>query len=333
MTGRTEPLLSVREASLGFGIDGKLFVATKGVGFDVRTGEALGLVGESGCGKSITLRSLVGLQSPAHILEGQAMFEGEDLFTAGRRSLQRIRAARIGMIFQDPGRSLDPVMTVGAQIGEILRVRARMGRAEARREALDLLDRVGIPDPTRRYQSYPHEMSGGMRQRVTIAMAIALKPALILADEPTTALDVTIQDQILALLGDLQREMRTAMILVSHDLGVIAETCDNVAVMYAGRVVEYGSVAAVLRAPRHPYTRALLAALPTPEAALEQTRLSAISGQPPELGGDPAGCPFQPRCPVALAECLTTQPIWIDPDPGGQRCACLRVQNGSRLGA
>lgn len=330
MSADTAPLLSVRDLRIGFGVDGELAIAVDGVGFDVSAGETLGLVGESGCGKSMTLRSLIGLQSPGHVLAGRACFEGSDLLEMDANAMRRIRGLRIGMIFQDPTRALNPVMTIGDQIVELLQVKKGMARRAARARAAELLDHVGIPAPEQRMRDYPHQMSGGMRQRVTIAMVIALRPALVLADEPTTALDVTIQDQILTLLAELQAETQMAMILVSHDLGVIAESCERVAVMYAGHVVEYGAVRDVLTTPRHPYTQALLEALPVPEAALHQDRLTAIPGHPPDLTNKPSGCPFSPRCPVAQTECATIQLRWLDADATEHDAACLLVDRGER---
>lgn len=298
-----EPLLSVRELSLGFPNGGQYLRAVDRASFDVSVGETLGVVGESGCGKSLTLRSLIGLQRPAEILGGSAMFRGRDLLQLTDKELMEVRESQVAMIFQDPASALNPLLTVGGQVAEVLRVKRDMSRKEAAAEAVILLDRVGIASAERRTRDYPHQLSGGMRQRVMIAIAIACNPALLLADEPTTALDVTIQDQILALLEDLRVTYEMALILVSHDLGVIAEACDQVAVMYAGRVVEYGTVSDVLAAPQHPYTEALLNSVPPLDPSASQERLRTVGGQPPQLGNAPAGCSFAPRCSYAEPRC------------------------------
>ncbi|WP_084210702.1 ABC transporter ATP-binding protein [Pseudonocardia acaciae] len=257
-------LLAVSGLTIGFPTGSDHELAVRGVGFEVMAGETLGIVGESGSGKSLSLRALLGIvPAPGVVLGGSATWRGaSDLLTLGRRGWREVRGRQIAMIFQDPQDSLNPVYTVGDQLGEVLTRRAGLTRGDARRRAVELLTRVGIPAPERRLRDYPHHLSGGMRQRVMIAMAIACEPALLLADEPTTALDVTIQDQILRLLADIQAESGMAAIMVSHDLGVIAQSCDRVAVMCAGRVVESGTVDEVLSAPRDPYTAGLLAAVP-----------------------------------------------------------------------
>jgi oligopeptide transport system ATP-binding protein len=272
--------------------------AANGVSFHVYAGETLGLVGESGSGKSVTCRSVLRLvPHPGEIISGSILFGGLDLLALSARELRRVRGSEISMIFQDPMSSLNPVYTVGDQIAEPLRLHRKMGRKQARQEAIRLLDRVGIPSAAERLDAYPHEFSGGMRQRVMIAIAISCRPKLLLADEPTTALDVTIQDQILALLRELQAEEGMAIVLVSHDLGVIAQASSRVTVMYAGYVAEQAATADLFQRPRHPYTVALLNALPELAARRSGRRLVPIEGQPPDLAVLPPGCPFAPRCP------------------------------------
>jgi len=290
--------LGVRELEVAFpGAAGEVRAARR-VTFGVRHGTTLGIVGESGCGKSVTLRALCSLvPDPGRVLGGAIELDGR------RYSGEELAAARgteIAMIFQDPSMSLSPVLSVGAHLGEVLRVKRGMRPRQSRAEAEALLDRVGIPNAAARLRAYPHELSGGMRQRVMIALALAARPRILLADEPTTALDVTTQEQILELLLDLQRETGMALVIVTHDLGVVADVCDDVVVMYAGYVVERGSCEDVLRSPRHPYTRRLLAAMPR----LTGTELPfAIPGQPPDMAALPEGCPFAPRCDEARAEC------------------------------
>jgi peptide/nickel transport system ATP-binding protein len=294
------PVLAVEDLTVGFPTrDGGIGLAADDVSFELQAGRTLGLVGESGCGKSVTLRALMGLvQYPGEVLGGSVRLDGEELLSCDERGWERVRGARMAMVFQDPITSLNPVFTVGDQLVEVLRAKRGMGRAAARAEAEALLDRVGIRSPRRRLADYPHQLSGGMRQRVMIAIAIAGQPRVLLADEPTTALDVTVQDQILELLATLQEELEMATILVSHDLGVIGQVCDDVAVMYAGRVVERGPVDAVLDHPRHPYTEGLAHAV----AELSSQRrngsrtLQTLGGQPPLLTDLPPGCSFAPRC-------------------------------------
>jgi oligopeptide/dipeptide ABC transporter ATP-binding protein len=277
-----------------------VLVAANHVSFELQPGETMGLVGESGSGKSVTCRSLVRLvPEPGEVVGGSVLFEGRDILGLSSRELRALRGRDIAMIFQDPMSSLNPVYPIGDQIAEPLRIHRGMGRREARAEAVRLLERVGIPSPRERLDAYSHELSGGMRQRVMIAIAISCRPKLLLADEPTTALDVTIQDQILSLLLELQEENGMAILLVSHDLGVIAQTCDRVTVMYAGYVVEQAATAALFRRPRHPYTLALLKALPELAAEHADGRLVPIGGQPPDLAELPPGCPFAPRCEFA----------------------------------
>jgi peptide/nickel transport system ATP-binding protein len=273
----------------------------------------MGLVGESGSGKSVTCRSLLRLvPEPGEIINGSVLFEGEDLLQVKKERLRSLRGREISMIFQDPLASLNPVYTVGDQIGEPLRIHRSLSRRQAREEAESLLARVGIPSARKRLDSYPHELSGGMRQRVMIAIAISCRPKILLADEATTALDVTIQDQILSLLLDLQQENGMAILLVSHDLGVIAQSCDRVTVMYAGFVVEQANTPALFARPRHPYTVALLQALPELAAERPDGRLVPIRGQPPDLADLPPGCPFASRCEFVEAEEPSRQGVSMD---------------------
>ncbi|MFQ5427162.1 MAG: ABC transporter ATP-binding protein [Gaiellales bacterium] len=276
------------------------------VSLNVGPGEVVGLVGESGSGKSVTCKAILGLvPPPGAILSGQILFDRHDLARMGPKQLRHIRGSEIAMVFQDPMSSLNPLFTVGDQIVEVIVRHTGDSRRKAWARAVALLDRVGIPSAAKRIKAYPHELSGGMRQRVMIAIALSGKPRLLLADEPTTALDVTIQDQILFLLTDIRRETDMAMILVSHDLGVIAQACDTVAVMYAGYLVEVAKIDELFAHPRHPYTRALLEAMPRLDPDGTHEDLKAIVGQPPEAGDLAAGCPFVPRCSAAQAECTT----------------------------
>jgi len=298
----TAPVLEVRDLRVEFPLARGVVRAVDGASFDVRAGEALGLVGESGSGKTMTLRALVGLlPRPGRLAGGEVLFDGIDLATASPERLRELRGRSISMIFQEPMTALNPVMRIGDQIEEGPLVRLGYGRRAARERALELMRTVGIPDPEHRAKAYPHELSGGMRQRVMIAIALSSEPQLILCDEPTTALDVTIQDQILKLLAALRREFHVSVVLVSHDLAVIAQTCQRVAVMYAGQVVETGTVDAVFREPRHPYTLSLLRSVPDVEDRRE--RLATIPGAPPDLASPPPGCRFHPRCPFAQADC------------------------------
>jgi oligopeptide transport system ATP-binding protein len=309
-------LLSVRDLVTVFPSAAGAAVAANGVSFDLRAGETMGLVGESGSGKSVTCRSILRLvPEPGQIVAGSVLFRGLDLLTVSRRELRSLRGAEISMIFQDPMSSLNPVYPVGDQIMEPLRIHRGMARKSARTEAVALLDRVGIPSPRERLESYPHELSGGMRQRVMIAIAISCRPKILLADEPTTALDVTIQDQILSLLLELQVQEGMAILLVSHDLGVIAQTCDRVTVMYAGYVVEQAATAELFDRARHPYTAALLRALPELDSE-RGTRLLPIRGQPPDLTTLPAGCPFAPRCDHAREACAEVSMALVGAGPG-----------------
>jgi oligopeptide/dipeptide ABC transporter ATP-binding protein len=280
--------------------------AVDDVSFEIQPGETLGLVGESGSGKSVTALSIMRLvQPPGRIPGGRILFKGRDLLALSEPEMRKVRGADIALIFQEPMTALDPVFTVGDQIAETLTVHGRATRREARIRAVELLEAVRIPDPAARARDYPHQLSGGMRQRVLIAIALACRPSLVIADEPTTALDVTIQAQILDLLREMKAALNLSMLLITHDLGVIAETADRVAVMYAGRIVEEAPVRAIFRDPKHPYTRGLLASMPT---GARGQRLRAIEGTVPLLGHLPPGCTFNPRCPDRFAPCTTAPP-------------------------
>jgi len=317
----SEGLLRVDGLRVEFNLARGVLRAVDGASFEVQRGEAFGIVGESGSGKTMALRALVGLLPPAaSVTGGTVEIDGVDVTAAGEHALRELRGRTVSMIFQEPMTALNPVLRVADQIAETPMVRIGLTRRAARSRALELMRLVGIPDPKRRADAYPHELSGGMRQRVMIAIALSADPKLILCDEPTTALDVTIQDQILKLLGNLQRELGVSLVFVSHDLAVIAQTCSRVAVMYAGQVVETGTVDAVFREPRHPYTLGLLRSVPDFDIVREH--LSSIPGSPPDLAALPVGCRFHPRCAFVHDDCRS------DPIPlielGGDRAArCL----------
>ena len=317
--GGAAPLLSVRNLSVEFQVEGGQVQAVRDISFDLRPGEILGLVGESGSGKSVSMSSLLRLNPspPARITGGSVLFQGTDLLALSERQLRRFRGREIAMVFQDPAMSLNPVQTVGSQITEAMQVHDRgLSRRDARARAIELLDLVGVPAPTVRYSQYPHEFSGGMRQRAMIAMALSNRPKLLIADEPTTALDVTVQAQILDLLQDIQREEQVSIILITHDIGIIAEVADRVLVMYAGKVVETAGVGPLFETPLHPYTRGLLASLPRLDAPGGD--LPSIPGQPPSLNPPPSGCAFHPRCSLSAGRerCRTELPDLAD--AGGQ---------------
>jgi oligopeptide transport system ATP-binding protein len=296
------PLLEVTDLRTHFFTRDGVVRAVDGVSFTVEAGRTLGLVGESGCGKSVTALSIMRLlpEPPARIVSGEIRFDGRELTTSSQRELEDVRGRQIAMVFQDPMTALNPTLTVGTQITEVLQRHLALEGRDARRRAAELLDEVGIARARERLDDYPHRFSGGMRQRVVIAMAIACEPRLLIADEPTTALDVTVQAQVLDLLDDLRREHQMAMILITHNMGVVAESADDVAVMYAGQIVEQASARELFRRPEHPYTEALLAALPDlDDAAARERRLAAIPGRPPDLIDPPSGCRFAARCPYA----------------------------------
>jgi peptide/nickel transport system ATP-binding protein len=303
----TDPLLAVDGLRVEFNTRRGTLVAVDGVSFDIAPGEVLGVVGESGAGKSITGTAIIGLlEPPGRIAAGEIRLEGERIDALPAEKMRRIRGRRIGAIFQDPLTSLNPLYTIGQQLVETIRTHLPLDAHAARARAIELLGEVGIPAPERRIDHYPHQFSGGMRQRVVIALALCAGPRLIVADEPTTALDVSIQAQIITLLKRLCREHGTAVMLVTHDMGVIAETADRVAVMYAGRIVEIGPVQSVIHDPQHPYTAGLMGSIPS--VGQESERLSQIEGSMPRLDAIPAGCPFNPRCPRVFDRCRNERP-------------------------
>lgn len=300
-------LLDVKHLQTRFKSRKKYIYAVNDVSFQVQQGEALGVVGESGCGKSVTMLSLLKLLPPAaRIEQGQAIFNGDDLLRMNSEQLRKVRGAQIGMIFQDPMSSLNPVINIGTQLSEPLRAHLKMSKAEAWERSVQLLDMVGIPDPRARLNDYPHQLSGGMRQRVMIAMGLACKPKILIADEPTTALDVTIQAQIVDLVKDLREELHTTIIWITHDLSLIAGLVDRIMVMYAGYVVEEALVDDLYNDPRHPYTIGLFGSLP--DLGGQQQRLTTIGGAPPNLEDIPTFCPFVPRCKYAIDKCKTENP-------------------------
>ncbi|WP_372487573.1 ABC transporter ATP-binding protein [Streptomyces lomondensis] len=290
------------------------------VSFAVRSGETLALLGESGCGKSMTAHAVAGLLDPvAEVVGGQVLLDGVDLLGLGARARRRLAGPGLAMVFQDALSALNPVLTVGTQLAEPFRIHEGLSRRAARARAVELMERVGIPEARSRADAHPHQFSGGMRQRLLIATAVALRPKVLIADEPTTALDVTVQAQIMDLLGELRGEQRMALVLITHDLGLAAEHADRVAVMYAGTVVETGPVAEVLGRPHHPYTRGLLASVPAEQQ--RGARLSSIPGSPPEPGAVPAGCAFRTRCPMARERCATHRPA-LTGTAAGRAAAC-----------
>ena len=318
------PLLEVRDLRVQFPTDDGIVRAVDGISYAIDTGKTLGIVGESGSGKSVASLTMLGLtRTQGAQIEGQMIFEGDDLVAMSDDKLRRIRGNEIAMIFQDPLSSLHPFYKVGKQLTEAMRVHRDISKAAARERAVELLALVGIPDPDRRVDQHPHEFSGGMRQRAMIAMALANEPKLLIADEPTTALDVTVQAQILALLDDLQRRLGMAIIIITHDLGVVAEIADEIAVMYAGRIVEHAAARQIFSEPQHPYTWGLLKSIPR----LDQPRgeeLVPIPGRPPSLINRPSGCHFHPRCPYVLDDHKRIDPrLEPVPDEPGHEVACL----------
>ena len=324
----TEKVLEVKELSARFKTRKGWLTAVENVSFDVHKGELLAIVGESGCGKSVTARSILGLVGgkKGEKVEGSALYRGENLLTKSEQEMLKIRGKEISMIFQDPMTSLNPVYTVGSQVAEMPLLHERASRRKAWSQAIDMIDRVGISSPEIRSKQYPHQFSGGMRQRAVIAMSLICSPHVLFADEPTTALDVTIQNQILKLLKDLRDQTGTAIILITHDLGVVAETCDNVAVMYTGNIVEKSSVEALFEKPLHPYTRGLLNSVPRPG---ESHQLEPITGQPPNPSELPAGCHFATRCPEVLERCHQQKPRLLEVEPG-HFCACWLMEGDAK---
>lgn len=321
-----EKILEVQDLSTSFKTERGWLKAIDGVSFDVYSGEILGIVGESGCGKSVTSQSILRLyeeKSTTRYL-GTVSFDGKNLFDLPEKEMQKIRGQEISMVFQDALSSLNPVFTVGNQIMESLRIHQDMGKKEAKEKAIDLLDQVGIPDPQRRFYQYPFELSGGMRQRVMIAVALACGPRILIADEPTTALDVTIQAQIMDLIVDMNRKLQMGVMLITHDLAVVAETCQRVIVMYLGQIVEEGSVEDIFDRPIHPYTRGLMASVPRLDTGRSE-RLYQIKGTVPLLSQIPEGCRFAPRCPYATEECSRKMPE-LKSFGNGQKARCLMAQ-------
>ena len=321
------PAVSVRDLHVTFAGGGKAIRAVNGVSLDVAPGEALALIGESGSGKSVTLRALMRLHPPRRTtMAGEIRVDGQDVLALDARALARLRGGAVAMVFQEPLLALDPVYTVGQQIVECIRTHRKVSRAEARALALKALEAVRIPSPERRLAAYPHEMSGGMRQRAMIALALSAQPKILLADEPTTALDATVQIQVLILLRELQRELGLSIVFVTHDIGAAVEIADRVAVMYGGRIVEEGPIRTLMREARHPYTIALLQSR---QHGMDRgQRLQTIGGAPPDLAALPPGCTFAPRCAHARTECLTAVPAPVALG-GGHRVSCVLVAEPS----
>ena len=314
-----EVILEVRNLRTSFATESGWVHAVDNVSFDVRKGEAVALVGESGCGKSVTAMSIMRLITPpGKITGGEIRFKGLDLATLSEREMRNVRGDDIAMVFQEPMTSLNPVFKIGAQVAEAIRIHRKVSRKEARKLAGDMLELVAIPDPRKRLDDYPHQLSGGMRQRVMIAMALSCDPELLIADEPTTALDVTIQAQIMELLASLQQRLGLAILLITHDLGIVAEFCERVVVMYTGRVVEESPVRELFAAPAHPYTRGLLKSLPSVSAGdpAAPHRLPTIKGMVPPISNLPRGCKFNPRCPDVMDICLGNEPARMIVSPG-----------------
>jgi oligopeptide/dipeptide ABC transporter ATP-binding protein len=317
------PLLEIRSLSTHFFTEDGVIRAVENVSFELFPGEILSLVGESGCGKSVTALSILKLipSPPGRVVSGEILFDGKDLLKLKEKEMEKVRGNDIAMIFQEPMTSLNPVFTVGDQIMEAILFHQKVDREVARKKAVELLDRVRIPSPEATIDAYPHQLSGGMRQRAMIAMALSCQPKLLIADEPTTALDVTVQAQVLRLLKEIQREMGMAVLLITHDLGVVSEIADRVAVMYAGRMMEYGPIGTIFRQVRHPYTRGLLDSIPPLEE--KRKRLNAIPGQVPDPMDLPVGCTFHPRCSLAMDDCKKAEPP-LFPVNGDHLSRCIR---------
>ncbi len=321
MPGVTRPILEVKNLRTSFFTDDGEVKAVRDVSFDLYEGETLGIVGESGCGKSVTVMSILGLvQRPGKIIGGDVLFQGKDLTKIDAEELRHIRGRDIAMIFQDPLSSLNPVMTIGYQIDEAMFAHDVIPHQEVKARAVELLSEVRVPDPERRIKDYPHQFSGGMRQRAMIAMALSNRPKVLIADEPTTALDVTVQAQILELLRDLNQRMGTSIVLITHNLGVVAGLCQRVIVMYAGEIVEQGTADQIFENPQHPYTWSLLRSMPRVDTSRRE-RLRSIEGLPPDLIAPPPGCKFNPRCPFRLEKCFTEDPT-LELVGDGQEAKC-----------
>lgn len=318
-----DEFLQVKDLVVEYTSEGDLVHAVNGVSFSVRRGRSLGLVGETGAGKTSIAKAIIGVlpDISARVTAGEIFLDGKDLLKAGEKEMRKVRGRRISMIFQDPMTALNPTMRIGNQIAEVIKLHNDVSKAEATKRAVEMLEMVGIP--AERFTEYPHQFSGGMKQRVVIAMALACHPELLIADEPTTALDVTIQAQVLEMMTNLKNELQTSLIMITHDLGVVAETCDDVAVVYAGQVLEYGSLEEIFDNPTHPYTVGLFGALPSMNE--DKDRLSPIDGLPPDPTNLPQGCKFSPRCPYATLACQQAD-IPLQPLGGTHLCRCLKVK-------
>ncbi len=319
-----QPLLSVQNLTIQFRTDDGLGKAVDGVSFDLYPNETLGIVGESGCGKTVTALSILRLiqSPPGEISSGKILFDGTDILTLNENELRAIRGNRIAMVFQEPMTALNPVFTIGDQIGEVFRIHQKSSKAEARAKSIEMLRQVGIPDPEKRVDEYPHQLSGGMRQRAMIAMALGCKPVILIADEPTTALDVTIQAQILDLMDELKRKFDASIILITHDLGVVANYAQRIAVMYAGKIVESCTVSQIFSNPKHPYTVGLMESIPAiQDEGDKPVRLREIKGIVPPLHDMPPGCPFHPRCHRRFEPCDKETPQLLEVG-AGHLCAC-----------
>ena len=323
-----DTLIQVKNLQISFKYDGVMTPVIRGVSFDIKRGETLGMVGESGSGKSVTSREIMRLIAtpPARIDSGEILFEGRDILKMSDDELRSIRGNRISMIFQEPMTSLNPVYTCGDQIMEVIRLHKGVSKKEARQMAIEMLREVGVQSPETRVDCYPHELSGGMRQRVMIAMALSCSPTLLISDEPTTALDPTIQAQILQLIKDMKKKLNMSVLFITHDLGVVAQNCDRVVVMYAGKIVEVAEVCELFDHPAHPYTQGLIMSIPKMSSDVEE--LYSIDGSIPSFGSLPGGCTFGPRCPYFTEECTKSEPVLKDIE-GGHLCACHRRSSGT----
>ena len=323
-----DTLIQVKNLQISFKYDGVMTPVIRGVSFDIKRGETLGMVGESGSGKSVTSREILRLIAtpPARIDSGEILFEGRDILKMSDDELRSIRGNRISMIFQEPMTSLNPVYTCGDQIMEVIRLHKGVSKKEARQMAIEMLREVGVQSPETRVDCYPHELSGGMRQRVMIAMALSCSPTLLISDEPTTALDPTIQAQILQLIKDMKKKLNMSVLFITHDLGVVAQNCDRVVVMYAGKIVEVAEVCELFDHPAHPYTQGLIMSIPKMSSDVEE--LYSIDGSIPSFGSLPGGCTFGPRCPYFTEECTKSEPVLKDIG-GGHLCACHRRSSGT----